>query len=101
MELHGLPCALHRVLQLELRTVHVRVMLPGVRPFCIVVYFVGCVTPVVAASGMVHAPLGCYALHGARCAVHVCALRTARWMLRNACCIYAVAVFVTATQLLG
>ncbi len=61
----------------------------------------GCKPPVLAASGMVHVALGCCALHGAGRTLYACALRVARWMLRNARLVRVGAVFVTASLLLG
>jgi hypothetical protein len=53
------------------------------------------------ASGIVHVALGCRLLHGAGCTLYACALRVARWMLRNASFVRLGAVFVTASLLLG
>jgi hypothetical protein len=58
-------------------------------------------TPVIAASVIVHVALGCCALHVARCTLYACALRVARWMLRNASFVRLGAVFVTASLQLG
>ena len=61
----------------------------------------GCTTTVFVASGILHVALGCCALHGAGCTVYACALRVARWMLRNASFVRVGAVFVAASLLLG
>ena len=61
----------------------------------------GCMTPVLAASGIVHVALGCCALHGAGCTLYACASGVARWVLRNARLVRLGAVFVTASLLLG
>jgi hypothetical protein len=97
IELHGERCTLHGVwcmLQRVLRTMHVCLMLHGVRT-CYIVVFHCCRLRLydTCLRGQWDGPCCSRMLRIACCTLHVCALRIARWMLRNACCICASAVF--------
>jgi hypothetical protein len=97
IELHGERCTLHGVwcmLQRVLRTMHVCLMLHGVRT-CYIVVFHCCRLRLydTCLPGQWDGPCCSRMLRIACCMLHVCALRIARWMLRNACCIRASAVF--------